>query len=249
MIIYSDSGIGNATITLPQHGNKLNMINDDSNALTVTVGAIPIVVKGLEQFNGDFVPFNTLTIAATGAWRFVVEEDGTIPGYESSNTTIADLLWRVRERITDTNLNGADNEFTNTELVGYLNDAIDWLSLSLIQAKDPEMIQEITIADSDTIPLNYHSLCGIFPVTITGNVFNILDGSASVSIRYFSTKNHINYVAAAGYYDPMYSPYKPVHDTLLIQRTAILALNRNADDISQDEKILAQQVAGGVVNG
>ena len=245
MIIYSGSGTGNYTITLPQYGNSLNMINDGASALTVTVGAIPITVNGLEQFNGEFAPFNSLTIVATGAWRFVVEDDGTSTGTTSTNTTIANLLWRVRERITDTDV----IEFENIELVGYLNDAIDWLSLQLIQSRAPEMVTNLTIAEGATVPLTYHSLCGIYPVEITGNVCSILDGSTSVPIRYFATKSHVSYISESGYFNPMYSPFKPAYDTMLIQRTAILALNRNADDVSQDEKILTQQAAGGAANG
>jgi hypothetical protein len=221
------------------------MINDGAASLTVTVGSIPIVVKGLEQFNGKFVPFNTLSIVASGAWRFVVEDDGTSTGSASSNTTIANLLWRVRERITDTDV----IEFENIELVGYLNDAIDWLSLQLVQANDPEAVIEATISDGTTVPATYHSLCGIFPVKITGNIFKILDGSATLDIRYFAVKSHISFVSASTSYDPMYSPFKPSYDTFLIQKTAIFALNRNADSTTQDEKILAQQFAGGNTNG
>lgn len=248
MIIYSHSGEGNATIALPQYANKLNMINDGAAALVVTAGGIAITIRGLEQFNGGFVPFNSVAVTASGLWRFVAEDDGTVPGYESSHTTIADILWRVRERITDTDLNGVDTDFTNTELVGYLNDAIDWLSLQLIQAKNPEMVKEMMVTEGCIVPINFDSFCGLFPVALTGNRFNILDGSPSVAIRYFAVKNHVKYVASSEHYEPMYSPFKPAYDTLLIQRTAILALNRNADDVSQDEKILAQQTAGGVVN-
>lgn len=241
MIIHSGDGTGNATITMSQYGNTLNMINDGATSLTVTVGSIPIVVKMLEQFNGDFALFNSFTIAATGNWRFVVEYVADSEEEVSTNTIIPEILRRVRERITDLDV----VEFTNTELVGYVNDAIDWLGLQRIQAGDPEMVEELTVSEGDKLPFYYHSLCGIFPVVITGSVFSIM-GSTTAVIRYFATKPHVHYVAASNYYSPLHSPFKPAYDTLLIQRTAILALNRNADDISQDEKLLAQQAAGGV---
>ena len=247
MIIYGGSGNGNSTIALPQSGTKLNMINDSATPLIVTVGAIPATVLGLEQFNGEFVSFNTLTVAASGPWRFVVEDSEDGSGLSLSYTLIAEIMRRIRQRIADEDV----IEYDNQTLVGYLNDAIDWFSLQLIQAKDPEMIKETTIADGSDIPPGYYATCGIFPIRIVGSNIRIMDGSDSVEIRYFATKPHIQYVAETLAYVPAYSPFKPIYDTILIQKAAILARNTDEFDISQDEKLLAQslQAIGVIVGG
>lgn len=240
MIIYSSSGTGNATIALPQYGDKLDIINDGASPLTVTVGAIPVVVRGLEQFNGDFVPFNAITIASTGPWRFVVELEGDGIGGDSGTTRIADLVERVRQYISDKEAAA----FENVELVGYLNDAIGWLSVQLIAVKDPEMMKEIVV-DEDGIPVpgDFQKACGVFPVEVTGSRLRVMRGIGAVSFQYFATKSPIRYVAESNYFEPMYSPFKEVYDTILIQKTAILALNQNEFDVSQDERLLAQSLA------
>lgn len=247
MIIYSGNGTGNSTITLPQYATKLNMINDGITPLTVTVGAIPVTVLGLEQFNGDFVSFNTLVVTASGSWRFVAEDGGGGNSSSLSFTQIADIMRRIRSQISDSD----EDEYDNQTLVGYLNDAIDWFSLQLIQAKDPEMIKEISLADGDDIPTGYYSTCGMFPIEITGTKVHIIDGSSTVSLRYFVTKPHVMYIAETKAYVPLYSPFKSIYDTILIQKAAILAMNKNEYDVTQDEKLLAEslQAIGVIVSG
>jgi len=240
MIIYSSSGTGSATIDLPQYGDKLNIINDDATQLTVTVGAIPVVVRGLEQFNGDFVPFNTVVVAASGPWRFVVELVGEGIGADSGTTRIPELLERVRQYISDKEAAA----FENVELVGYLNDAIGWLSSQLIAVKDPEMIKEIAVDETGIpVPGDFQKACGVFPVEVTGSRLRVMKGIGTVSFQYFAIKSPIRYIAESNYFEPMYSPFKEVYDTILIQKTAILALNQNEFDVSQDERLLAQSLA------
>lgn len=83
-----------------------------------------------------------------------------------ANTKIKTLFERVRHKINDTNR----LEYTNFELLGYLNDSIQILNDQLINAKSNEMTVEANIVDGDTIETkipNYVKLVGKFPIRET----------------------------------------------------------------------------------
>lgn len=244
MIISSNSGTGNHTKTLQQYATHLNIINDGPTELTVTVSGQVVTVMGLEQFEGDFAPFNTLSINASGPWRYVIEASEELIG-DSSATPNGEIIKRVRDLISDKD----EIEYETSELVWFLNDAIDWMSLQLIQNGDTEMTKEIVVTENMNVPQDHIKPCGIFPLRSTGKVFRILDGSESMDYQYFASRPHIISIDD-GIYLPAYSPFKPAYDSVLIQKTAILALNRNEYDVKQDEALLAQSLqAIGVIVG
>jgi hypothetical protein len=236
MIISSNSGTGNHTKMLQQYATHINVINDAPSELTVTVSGQVVTVLGLEQFEGDFAPFITLSISASGPWRYVIEASESLIG-DSSATPNGEIIKRIRELISDKD----GIEFETSAVVGFLNSAIAWLSLQLIQNNNVEMIKEIVITDGANVPNDYIKPCGLYPVKKTGNTFRFLDDSETLEFQYFANRPYIT-VNEADVFLPTYSVFKPIYDAVLIQKTAILALNRDEYDITQDEALLAQSL-------
>ncbi|TCL39952.1 hypothetical protein EV210_101150 [Anaerospora hongkongensis] len=236
MIISSNSGTGNHTKALQQYATRVNIINDGATELTVSVNGQIIKVLGLEQFEGNFSPFNLISIIATGPWRYVIEASETFIG-DTTATPNGEIIKRIRALISDKD----GIEFETSDLVGFLNNAIDWLSLQLIQNGDKEMMKEIIITDGMNIPNDFIKACGLYPIKRNGNTFRILDDSEAFEFQYFANRSHIT-VNEVDVYLPTYSVFKPIYDGVLIQKTAIIALNRDEYDITQDEALLAQSL-------
>lgn len=150
-------------------------------------------------------------------------------------TTVNDVLIRVRQRVNDTN----KTSYSDEELMGYLNDSINFLSSELIGIKDPEMVKEFTItgAVGTTLPTDFYSFVGAYPVYIKsdGKVYHLNSANTgTVNVRYFAYKTPIAAVADA-------IPFNnPVYHTVLNQLTSIYALNRNSTGIVQDTQLLDQ---------
>ena len=107
--------------------------------------------------------------------------------------TGSEFIALVRPRIGDEN----SIVYSDTELLGYLNDAIDQYSAKCIGANDPAMIIEAEIIPGSTVmPNGFDRFAGAYPLYFSGGKFQSLDGStAAVTVRYFAYKSHI---AAAG---------------------------------------------------
>lgn len=100
--------------------------------------------------------------------------------------TATQFLAIVRPRIGDT----AKATFDDTELLEYLNDAIEQLSAERIAAKDPQMIVQASVTPgTTTVPSGFQSFAGQFPLYLVGNVITALDGTTTARIvRYFAVK-------------------------------------------------------------
>jgi len=100
MIISSNSGTVSRSKTLPQYATHVNLINDGPDELTITVSGQVVTVLGLEQFEGDFSPFISIIITASGPWRYVIEASEALIGDESA-TPNGQLIKNIRSRISD----------------------------------------------------------------------------------------------------------------------------------------------------
>lgn len=80
--------------------------------------------------------------------------------------------------------------YEDTELLGYLNDAIDQLSLERITAKDPTMIVEVSVTPgTSVIPTGFMSFAGQYPLYFSGKTINSLDSSiTTMTARYYAVK-------------------------------------------------------------
>lgn len=135
------------------------------------------------------------------------------------------------------------DEYTAADCLSFLNGAVQQVSALLIGAKWPTLVKEVSIHDGESIPTNYLSACGTYPLRMTAGKAYITDGSSAVRFRYFATPDEITE-------DTENLPYDHTAINDIILRTAvILALNQNEYDISQDAQIvsnLQQAVSAGM---
>jgi hypothetical protein len=152
---------------------------------------------------------------------------------------VIDILIRVRQRIGDT----AKTKFSDEELFGYLNDAINFLSAELISLRDAEMVKVFTVAHGATgtaVPADYFSFVGEYPIYLQtdadGTKAYPLDSAATgdISVRYFAYKPKIDAGADTLPFNNV------VYHTILSQLTAMYALNRNNVGVVQDAQFLDQ---------
>ena len=142
---------------------------------------------------------------------------------------VSDLIPRIRDKIQDSGI-----EYTDSDVINYINEAIAYLSNLLISANDPNMVVEQEVKDQDTIPNGFVKFAGLFPLSPANGKFNITNGDASVSARYFCMKPAIALITDT-------VPFQDQYSTQLVNRASIIALNRNefnvAQDISMDQDI------------
>lgn len=75
-VVNSFSGSTTTTHTKSSgYWKSLSITNDDASTdLTFTVNNITITVKPNEEFSGDFVDFNSVTVTTTVTYRLVTSE-------------------------------------------------------------------------------------------------------------------------------------------------------------------------------
>lgn len=144
---------------------------------------------------------------------------------------INDLVARVRILINDQN----KLEYSDPELIGYINDAIGYLSTYLISAKDPEMVSEINVAEGGIVPTNFCSFSGSYPVYIVDNTFKLYDPTTPFTARYFASKQTTNTRNST-------FPFKDIYIPVVIRLASIYALNRNEFNITQDNTIIVDML-------
>jgi len=142
---------------------------------------------------------------------------------------------KVRKRIADIDAIEYDDE----EILDYLNAAFDYLSLVLASANDPQMVKKTIVKHNDPVPDDFISLVGAYPLNIVNGVFELLDTSAFVEIRYFAKKGRIDFVYPSSY-EPKNSPFPSKYDEIIIMKASIYALNRNEYNVEVDEMLLNQ---------
>jgi hypothetical protein len=140
--------------------------------------------------------------------------------------TVEELLISVRRRIRDEH----KIEYQDSELIDYINDAINLVSNTAIASKDPLMIKEITVTGSIGVPEFFVKLAGVYPVSIFNGIINLLNPAETIVCKYYAAKNNI-----ASLSDEI--PFDGANCSLVGQLTAIYALNRNQYDVSQDERL------------
>lgn len=148
---------------------------------------------------------------------------------------VADAINEIRMKINDRDMVGLDD----SELLSYLNEAIQYISAALITYKSPFCIKDIEVMeDSFMLPNNFAQWCGTFPFKITGNTVDVLC-ELPVKARYFESYEN---VVEGGEL-----PFNNVAlDKLAIKIACIYAQNQEHEEISQDKELadeLKQMVA------
>lgn len=103
--------------------------------------------------------------------------------------TGAEFITSVRPRLGDVN----SVVYSDSELLGYLNDAIDQLSEKRIAANDADMITEVSVTPGTTaVPDGFARFAGAYPLYFSGDRFQSLDGSVdALTVRYYAYKARI----------------------------------------------------------
>lgn len=142
---------------------------------------------------------------------------------------VVDAVKSLRERINDAQSLGYSEEI----LLGYINDAINFLSSVLIDRFDPIVTSNLMI-DATTVnpvPKNFIKMAGGFPVKKSGAVFEIIDGSPVIEIKYFYTAENVTIIDDLPFDHDLY-------DMIIIRLAAVYALNQNEFDIQQDQSLI-----------
>jgi len=139
---------------------------------------------------------------------------------------LSDLRVRIRDE-------GKIEIGDDNVLIPYINEAISWLNNQLILLQDPSMIKESDVTDNTVVPDGFVKLVGQHPLCRTGNIFKILDGSTTVSARYWANKSRITSVEdTLNFTDQYYD--------VLVQYATIATLNKLGKPISQDSELFKQ---------
>ena len=93
----------------------------------------------------------------------------------------------IQNKINDRDKVGLDD----TEILSYLNEAIQFISSYLIGANSPFIIKEILIEDIEyVLPANYVRCVGTYPAKITGNKLELFD-DPPMKFRYYESYKNV----------------------------------------------------------
>jgi hypothetical protein len=143
------------------------------------------------------------------------------------------LISAIVDRI-EFELENFDVPDTAAPLIDYINDAMDYVSMRMAEAGDPEFIAETVIAVGSDRPANFLNFVpkNGFPYFVLGGKFAGMAGAPSnARIRYSYTKPH---VSAEGDTFPMPDYYAG----LVMKIAALFALNKNEANIESDTAIM-----------
>jgi hypothetical protein len=141
---------------------------------------------------------------------------------------VEDAITRIRQETHD-----ISKEYSDERCLQFLNTATQQVASLLIGAKWPVLVEETTMREGDSIPKNYMSACGTYPLAMTAGTVHITDPDiTAVKFRYFATPPIIDSATKE-------LPFN--HDAIndiIVKSAVLLALNENEYDISQDTNIV-----------
>ena len=83
---------------------------------------------------------------------------------------VEDAITRIRQETHD-----ISKEYSDERCLQFLNTATQQVASLLIGAKWPVLVEETTMRDGDSIPKNYMSACGTYPLSMTAGTVHITD--------------------------------------------------------------------------
>lgn len=145
--------------------------------------------------------------------------------------TVGELLVAIRLNVNDVT---TPPEYSDAEVMRFVNDGISWLNNELTAVKDKDMMKELTIEDNAAVPADFNEFAGYPPVKIVGSNFKLLSTGMSVTVNYFAKKPFVTVATDTVPFDDRYT-------MLLIELASLYCLNRTNDDIEQDSKLVAMR--------
>lgn len=98
---------------------------------------------------------------------------------------VTEAITEIRNKINDRDMVGLDD----SELLSYLNEAVQWVAASMISAGSTDLVkEEIIDGDEFTLPVNFAKFCGNYPIKRTGLQAELLC-EPPMKLRYFVTYN------------------------------------------------------------
>lgn len=148
---------------------------------------------------------------------------------------VTEAITEIRNKINDRDCVGLDD----SELLSYLNEAVQWVTAAMIGAGSAELIQEQNVTtNSFTVPANFAKFCGIYPVRMTGKVGTLLE-VPPLKLRYF-----VSYAALT---NASTMPFNHIAlSQVAIKKACQYAMNQEKLDVQQDKMLeneLSQAVA------
>ena len=140
-------------------------------------------------------------------------------------------IQEIRNKINDRDCVGLDD----SELLSYLNEAIQQISSYLIGVNSPVMISDMTVEDSEefTLPPNFVKTAGNYPLKITGNKATAL--FSPMAIRYYASYQHVSLESSLPF----------AHNALeviAIKLACVYANTQEHLDITQDKALIDELV-------
>lgn len=94
---------------------------------------------------------------------------------------VTEALTEIRNKINDRDMVGLDD----SELLSYLNEAVQYIAALMITNNSTELIQEEIVEEPTfTLPVNFAKFCGYYPIRRTGLTAELLD-EPPLKVRYF----------------------------------------------------------------
>lgn len=143
---------------------------------------------------------------------------------------VSSAISNIRKRISDEDAFG----YQDDELVNYINDSIALIWMQLIEIGSPETIKRASGNDTTlNKPTDFYKLIGNPTLIDNGATFTNY-GKPAIDYCYFANSPVITITDTLPFTNGAFH-------SLIMQLSAILALNRNEFDISQD-KMLADEI-------
>lgn len=145
---------------------------------------------------------------------------------------VTKAIEEIQCKINDRDKVGLDD----TELLSYLNEAIQFISSYLVGANSPIMIKEEIIFDNTyTLPPNFVRAIGTYPAKITSNQMELFD-DPPMKFRYFASLMNV------GMDDEMPFEHEAL-EQVAIKLACIYANAQEQLDVTQDKSLLDEMTA------
>ena len=147
----------------------------------------------------------------------------------------SNAISEMRLKINDRDMVGLDD----SELLSYLNEAIQFIAAAMITYKSPLCVKDIDMTEPTMVlPNNFAQLCGNYPVKITGKIISTSE-DLPLTIRYFESFGDVELDGSLPF-------HHTALDKLAVKIGCIYAQNQEHEEISQDKSLvneLQQMVA------
>ena len=120
-----------------------------------------------------------------------------------------------------------------TELLNYLDRAVDEYSKRQAAAGDLRLLKTMTVSGTINLPTDYLMICGSAPVNVSGGQVTYYGDETVMPVRYFA---RLPYVSTYG--ENAALPYQRDQEITICAMAAIYALNKHEYNVSQDLMLL-----------